>query len=91
MKWTTIWTGISLQRRLSSAFWIVLLALSVVAGPRALVFAAGLCLSRGLHATYREVRRLRMERQHQELRRCAHPGRLVTLAFVSRTAGVVDA
>lgn len=63
MKWMQIWTGISLQRRLSVAFWIVLLALSVRTGPRVLVFIAGLCLLKDLHATYREVRRLRTERQ----------------------------
>jgi hypothetical protein len=66
-KWMQIWTGISVQRRLSLAFWIVLLALSVLTGPRVLVFVAGLCVLRDLYAMYREVRQLRSERQHHEM------------------------
>lgn len=72
MKWMQIWTGISLQQRLSVAFWMVLLALSVRTGPRVLVLIAGLCLLKDLHATYREVRRLRTELQQREMPRDPH-------------------
>jgi len=72
MKWMQIWKGISLQRRLSVAFWMVLLALSVRTGPRVLILLAGLMLLKDLYATFREVRRLQTERQQQEMPRDPH-------------------
>jgi hypothetical protein len=72
MKWMQIWKGISLQRRLSVAFWMVLLALSVRTGPRVLILLAGLMLLKDLYVTFREVRRLQTERQQQEMPRDPH-------------------